>query len=661
MSISLQIKGPNFNGQMQIQHQEYAETIEIILDSDNLYKNVSTLFLRMKGQHFIVKGEGENAELHQIRGLSDRIKYFFNKSVEQKKVQYLISKTIRKLNTQIVIDEGLKGIYQVALQKIFFGDMARMSHAVYDRSCIEYSTTSGNTLISLLSPEFIEAEDKLQASMNVAAQVANKQELITAENQVIDDLLNVYRIAQRFSFNIGKDLKKLNGGSGSAYISAHHFDGKKIPSPENADKQIDGEMLVVKPFDEGPYGKNNPNPISTPIKQMFSMKKCLMGNMEYTAEHDCSILDRLFDIRVVPPTIISRNVNSKFFINASVKECSLQTFVKDSKPLGEYIGLPEWMHALPNRFIEWYLRTVLKPQLPTEELQFVAALIGLTEDTDSHFRNVLIKHKDTTDPNNVAARIFNEARFTDENPAAMPTSQEIKDFVDHLFENNNNQKLLQEFFRSAKNGVMFIKHDGGATHPHTHPTDYYETRFKYLMTLLLPDQQRFADTIKEHFKNPQEKFVKYIRQKALNDLQAVVPQIEKFHNYEGIKLLLDTWALVEKNSESHRTMTQQIQELILANLNFDGASADDRMHQEQSCAQHLGRIKNGLETRRDSWKLFAYFLKHDLPMRDSKNKKGFFDIKTKADYEKWLKNSAVVSDASVTQFNFEKLNSKSEV
>ncbi|MCH9610243.1 MAG: hypothetical protein S4CHLAM81_00520 [Chlamydiales bacterium] len=422
-----------------------------------------------------------------------------------------------------------------------------------------------------------------------------------------------------FAQSIGVKLKTVgDGGSGGARY-AFSRKGKKI--------------LVVKPDDEGPYGRNNPR-FSAYIKQFFlKIRSCLAENSEPVTEVSSFNMDRGFDLNIVPSTSV-RRLESGTFVKIKSKWCSVQAYVDGCKPMqaalgldsdrslikaiksvahsdevkGRFAGLKAYFRNLRNDLLwkvhqnflsresvaksfeeEGVFAENLQEVIGNKEEAFQRAfsrfvihnfLIG---DTDCHFDNWFVKKKKVEDTALVNLMKGKEIDFDH--------------FVDvRLFDENIFYQLHDALFHDEE-GFMIIKHDGGSSMPRRHPTSKFEVRLAYLFEVLPGMKEVFSQEIRELFQDGDRSAYETIAMIAIHNLVNITTadDFHTFWNDLNTRSSFKKWLFMADDDREAASRTA-----LAASLSRNHTGRD-KVWRHWHYNGHLRRIKGIVSTFRDRW------------------------------------------------------------
>ncbi len=568
--------------------------------------NLRMILSRKKGQKFEL---GDPEKLNQ-------------KAIERK-VQRVVTKTVKKLDGFLARTKVLNQTTQLVLKQIFshLSPLCRMNRTVFNRGALEEGCKIEKTLFPTLG-------DKRRALVNALKALRDSRTDKKEVEKIFMDL-----VFEEFIWSqqrLGIELERNgDGGSGGARYARDRF-GR--------------EILVVKPGDEGPHGVNNPQWYARFKRWVVSPKACLEGNSEPLAELESYLCDRYFDIWSVPPTEL-RYVISSDFVGKAVKECSLQMFVEGCTTLGDYIGVTPGQHGLPRSYLRWYCgsETDLGPftllptrskkrgkmlkKVPQALLQKVAEHNFLIEDTDCHTENILAKEASCAPADSTARRIFqHDATLTDE---------QIERFVETLFSEKGNQQLLEELLASEevevdgeKKKVYLIKHDGGSSNPHSHPSswDILSLRFKHLFEVL----PHFEASFENRKVIDESHYTNYLKEMGELCLKNILGRNEK-----GNPIYPNFWAEEKNRSLFHDFILKPFEyplTLITELCITSDVTEETQAELGWYFLYHLKRIHGNIRTRKES---FAVLKKH---MATTKSMRELFsNVRSQADFERELK------------------------
>lgn len=570
--------------------------------------NLVSLLERKKGEHITVRRGGIR------RG------FCHNKDQLRQK----ISQTLNELNLYFVENQATH-IQKVVLKHIFTkSSLSRMGEDLYDRGAIAEGSKLEEILAEIFHSNLLPEDfrfnltGKREELKRALKAYRNQHNKVEAKAAIKELFMNLVLAEYAFSYQLGLDLKTIgDGGSGGARYGRDRFARK---------------LVVVKPGDEGPHGRNNPR-LMAKIKRLFvSPRPSLIGNSEPQAEVDSYLLSERMGVDIVPPTEL-RYIPSHKFNGDHYKECSVQMFIRgNGEPpvtLGEYLGITPKMHLLPRFFLRWFLnKEGILRKIPQGLAERLAAHNLLIEDIDCHFDNVLVfqRGSDST----VFDRLF--------------ADQNVDGQIDLLFEggffkNNHGQSLLSALLYSEEveieglnKKIAFAKHDGGSSNPHRHPEGILEKRFKHFFEVHPRFSHQF--TLQEHFANRQQGFIEFLLEKGARALRNI-HTAEVFRNYWNNPVYrqnFKTWIL-ERGDNVNEARNAVLENLLEVNQVRDSAERERayRIHY----ISHLNRIHGSISTRIDSWKILQKNLRNGTSMRQA------LQVVTPQDFERELMNYTI--------------------
>ncbi len=439
-----------------------------------------------------------------------------------------------------------------------------------------------------------------------------------------------------FAQSLGIDLAVVgDGGSGGARYAFDRF-GHKI--------------LVIKPDDEGPYGRNNPR-WSAYLKQMFlRIRSCLAENSEPLTEKSSRQISQAFGIDIVPSTSVAK-ISSKQFVGSERKWCSVQAFVNGCQTMQKALGLTKgwnkyiWMFiqncckrekiakrfASGGRFAENLTRAINgKDKAFQRAFARFAIHNFLIGDTDCHFDNWLMTEKKVSDKRLIG--LFGEEEVGE---------QEIPDLVHTEFFTNSLFYQLQKLLLHAEDGLMIIKHDGGSSMPRRHPVSNFEVRLAYLFDVLPQMQEVFSEEIKSMFKDGDRTAYEAIAQVAIQNLvnSSMGSDFIAFWNRQESRKIFKEW-LFTGNPKQEKTLRVR----LATELAFLHDKRPRWWHWHYNT--HLIRIKGMADSFIDRWAaLIAHF--QEKPQQEpwvmqeqalavsNKTIKTLFGVKLDEDFERF--------------------------
>lgn len=478
-SMTRSEKKRNALGDVDFEKQNYKQT-------HDLYR----LFKRKRGT--IYTYDTKEQRLKKVKGIRQKISYIRYRSKEQQKVQSRVRTILFSLDRAISQKDSIYTetdekftVYQTIFRHFFFGkgSLARMNTKVYNRSSIP-ETKAETSLQTLLCPDLnVKKQELILALQNlrdylVSGDAQDLRELAhevlrLGKRERIEDFFELFHrgeyaelrleardalqaltfVESEFAKDLGLDLKRIgDGGSGGARFAFSRYGLK---------------LNVVKPYNEGPHGDDNPKWYA-PIKRWFgSAPSALKGNYEPSSEVLSDDFGKHFDIT---PSTHESKIYSEDFVNSHEKPASVQAFIEESKDLGSYLGinykanyLPRsWQRKLYEVLPESRLARWIKPELGNipyldEELLFRIGLHNfLVGDIDCHFGNILIKELNHKDVSPIASLMTPIYAQTDEMLEKMESiaDKDIESFVNRLF-HPGKKGLTEEQKKNLKSQYKF--------------------------------------------------------------------------------------------------------------------------------------------------------------------------------------------------------------
>ncbi len=428
---------------------------------------------------------------------------------------YWLDRDNQRARVKQIISDSF-GALEAALKSLNLNKTSRAGQALTDHlnsSLFSRFTTIRNDVFdrSIVKPNG-ELEAYFTANHLKLDVVKRREALKTAmktKEGVKEAFYQLAHAEETFSKELGLTFKLIiSGGSGGA---RRGFSRTAKP------------IVAIKPEDEGPYGVNNTS-FSSRIKRIFlSPRACIAGGADQRAEEMSYRTSELFKWNNVPPTHVE-SVDSASFNVLNKKECSVQLWLAGAKPLEAYLQQP-WLFNKVIRFAprccrSWFRSYLEKrkesiPQLPQALFEQSLLLKYLTGDIDSHFENMLIK---TASPEN---------EFIGKYRAGIATPEEVNFFVDHIFEEDRFDLLLEHLFASDGDTIL-VNHDGGASFPNQHPATcgldaYLSGRFRFLFEVLPQCNQPFVQEVGEDYlAKGDERLLKLISEMAMQELIGVI-------------------------------------------------------------------------------------------------------------------------------------------
>ncbi len=612
-------KDTRFSGFVDVvSKEEMAEGQLITLDLRNKKDNhnLRMLLKRKKGEIYQVDDKGF---LRKV-SLSQRAWYITDRTSHEKRVQQVVHATVSRLSDYLS-KKNIIAVHKFVIKQIFSpqSPLCRLNRNLFYRGIIK----EGSVLESLIDPEMKKKRKALQTAL-AAFQGSDPDEAkelkLGIETAFMDLVYQEFLFAQK----LGLDLERIgSGGSGGARFARDRY-GKKI--------------LVIKPEDEGPTGVNNPKWYARIKRLLISPKVCLEGNSEPIAELESWRCDRKFDIWCVPPTAII-DVESDDFVGRHHKKCSVQMFVENCTTLDKHLGIPSFLSSLPRHFLRWFfgskhdtgifdawgqridMKEWILERLPLLALILTAIHNFLIEDIDCHFENILVQLTPVT-KNGVFERLFAYEEVTDSKIGGICTD---------FFKKGNHQKLLANLLFSEqieidgeKHKISLIKHDGGASSPHSHPStwDFLSLRNKHLFEVL-PHFEELANKYKYVIEGREEDFKHYLIEKTEYALKAVLDSYEmesapdappSFRIFDAFWLTqanrrrLWAWIFAPASGDSYDAGRRQKD--MIATLRNIVETQNIKVGSDfpEYLEHHFTRIKDNLNTRIDSFRMVRAYL-----------------------------------------------------
>ena len=286
----------------------------MINSSLEVYKhNLTSLLERTRGQHFCVK----DGRLTVITGLCQHIKYCIKSTSNRNAVKTVITSLVKSIDKDNAIYEDIP-----ALKKLFYEKLGRLTTRVFDREAIT-----------------ADVEQKL-------ADILRKEEFAKDTDSPLQEAL----IRVRHAYLLGIDLKLVPEGSSGAYR------GKSIRGST--------PLVIIKPFDEGPYGINTPKRWTRIIRVIQNCFKCccwnltrksLRPNSEYLSEELASHTSDVLRLNVVPLTRILPTISRAFYRagpEGILKPGSCQLWQDKMITLASHLKNPKSGVILPGQQLE---------------------------------------------------------------------------------------------------------------------------------------------------------------------------------------------------------------------------------------------------------------------------------------------------------------------
>lgn len=391
-------------------------------------RNLQLLFLRQKGQRFLADREGK---LRLITSFWDKVRYFFNRFDEQKKVSLAITRTLRSLKPQ----ESDRKV----VERLFYERLKNLSTNVFDRGA-----GVSDEMEAFLAPELSRRKQEYSENKDDLAEYAWKVERV------------------RFALKLGVKFKPISQGTNGSYFGLDRYRKK---------------MVVFKPANEQGVSRKNPKLISRIKRKVchtFPVFKT-HGNIDRKNvcwfEIGASIVDRFLDLKIVPITRSETFTSDAYSEGCREKKGSCQLFVHGTTDAASAYGIPYWLpHALQTVLLNLFY-CFIPHSLKREQFEMLAIFDFLTGNQDRHFDNFLVKE------GNVVA-IDNSISFPFEKPSGYfskrfmyywghlpqsrtPFSKAAQSIVEKLADRTEREKLyrllevhLSSAFRDAQKNEM---------------------------------------------------------------------------------------------------------------------------------------------------------------------------------------------------------------
>lgn len=662
--------------------QEEMRRLKINFETWGKNENLWRLLTRRQGEGLRVNARGFLGRA-QLSSLSKK---------EKQAVQDLVNRTLSKLIRDF---EAVKmnRIHKIVLEHIFTkSPLTQMSRKMYDRSVIQ----EGSKLQKRLKPEYAAQKAKLEDALKNfndnfgrEAQESARVAMESTRVAIADELIRLSDCERELAQVLGLELKPVaEGGSGGAVYARDRL-GHKIQ--------------VIKRTDAGPFGPNNKSWTAWFKSFFISQRPCLDGNSEPLAEYDCYRLDSCFiHLHLVPPTKMG-DVQSASFDNEKIhcsiqmwidgcKTLSeyldfnahflprsfLRWYFDDEKyesklPQGlmERVGILDFLSENIDTHLENVLVKVLDDkkeddvldrllkgeEIAKEEIaEFVFHLFSNKETHKKYAKilphslmKLLIVHEDFDKHLDAILEILLDERRVDDfldrlfDKDKTVHPEEITNFVNQLFSRNWHQKLLERLFPSetTKSGkrVLLVKHDGGSSNPHSHPTswDLLSLRFKHFIEVLPSFKKPLSKEAKEAIFHPEkEAFQEFIYAKIEHGLESILSaRVAKIFWDLGNSTLVKEWVRsLEKMKESDMTtLEEKLMEAVHKEALERGkslSSKDIEMHKKYF-RRNLKRLQGNIRTRWESWIVLKIYAGNDgLSMRD------FLQVRTRSDFTRVL-------------------------
>jgi hypothetical protein len=571
-------------------HAQNAQRINLQCAEAN---NIKALINRQKGHIFNVR----DGKLCVVKGRFNRALYWLNKKKEQARVKTVVNRCLQSLEealSQVDLNhDQKKRVLRVFLCSAFrkdrFGAMSRLPQAIYDRSQIGFASRL-EELIDLDDRPLCQARDNLVRTLLEASgqQLAEKRALLAKAD------FDLRWAEARFADQLGLSFELISqGGSGGARVGRSRLGHK---------------LVVIKPGDEGPYGKNTPS-LSSRFKQwLLSPRSCLRGNSEPRAEQGSFRLSQSLGLDNVPYTQIE-GVRGDF-VGPKMKECSVQVFVNNATTLREHLNIKPFWQSLPislRSYARNHLASVPLPHVNEELFEFTAVMKFLSGDIDTHFENILIKTaRESADEAPNQGLIKNYLK-----PITDPQELDLRNLINKLYQTKDHYFLLDSLMRYQNQ--MLINHDGGASFVHSHPRrnwtldSYLSGRFRFLFEIHPAFSTPFSAELVRHFEQKQMTFIEFAIEQAIREGLSILCKDgsttafyrfwEKIENRDNFK------QFVLGRSDLNARIAR---DLYIARIGDLNVSADSGI--EKFFHQELVRIHGQVKTLLDRYKIFHYHL-----------------------------------------------------
>lgn len=520
----------------QDQACQQADRIQLAIADARIARNLTLLLNRQRGEILQADQDG-NCTLIGRFEFKARFNYWRHREAERARVKEVVDSALQALSQALNQCDDRHGALQEFLQSRFFkrreGTLARMRTDIYDRGLV-----TGALETFLAHKDWNRAKEALKITLKRCDGSAHDAlyEFCCQENLFAKDLGLRDRL-----IDIDFD------GSG----------GPRFGYSRRGDK-----IVVIKPGDEGPYGKNNPSWTSRFKQHFLSPRSCLRGNSEPFAEHFSSRISQVLGLNNVPRTHVEDVVGE--FRGPMRKECSVQLFVDGTKTLGKYLGVSRRWQSLPKCLRSCFRRHLASrplPEIPQELFEFGVLTKFLTGDIDTHFENMLIKKRDDEELNNEFLNAYDKG---------IATNEQIDAFVEGLFSDKRHYHLLDRLLKTRSDTHLWINHDGGASFPNAHPLSsgldgYLSLRFRFLFEALPACNHPFSQAVREAFLDPAQhrRFARFVLELGISELIGSIgddaPMFRRFWvNHKEDRVLFRNWLLEKEGDKELQVLARRL-------------------------------------------------------------------------------------------------------
>ncbi|MFN0065695.1 MAG: hypothetical protein ACKVOH_05615 [Chlamydiales bacterium] len=580
------------------------------LSGNGLYhQNFLRLLEHKQGESLIAK-EGR---LSVVATMAERWRCFWHRKEEQRKVQEVVSATLREL------EQRLAG-HQVEALRLFLrrqfqgnGPIARLGREIYDRGCVAERGNIERMLESNLVPRRDALITALMEVNRLKGIGAMEDQIAEAEDTAAMALHDLEFEEMRFAYSLGEDLKFVTkGGSGGARLGFSRWRQIAVPTAAGAVTMKDAPVQVAKPGDEGPYGKNNPQKgIVASFKRAFvGIRPCLRGNSEPLSEVGARVVSEGERYKIVPPTSV-RIIESKTFIGHSRKECSFQSFIFGCQTLRDILGISDFQRDWRRDRLQEEMADPSSASPKGERLARLGITSGLIGnlgthnfdlgDTDGHWENFFWMRKTIEHP--TIRAIFTGAPIE---------RAVVEEMVATMFTHHTHYQLHQAFF-CAENDVILVKHDGGSGLVNKHPTTNFEVRLAYLFKDMPQMREQFPVPVQQLFQDNHRFFRTQLRLGGLYISNFVEKHIfARFWASPVNRDLMKTWILGADNTAA------LAQALAAGHRAGIPAAAQEAVLESYTAfyQEKLLHLRGILSTRQERWQLEKAFVQTASPMRE---------------------------------------------
>lgn len=259
-----------------------------------------------------------------------------------------------------------------------------------------------------------------------------------------------------------------------------------------------------------------------------------------------------------------------------------------------------------------------------QKVQLLGAFDFLAGDTDCHDENFMVTQKRVIHP--TIRALFDLDKHTPD-----PTDEELQYLAAHLFDPRAVKKgepllfaqLMHAYLEGEDGETILVKHDGGSSLPHSHPTTAFQMRNAYKFARLPFMTKEFSEKTKAFVQNSDDSVIESMMllgaQNLLNICSA--EELKGFWAKVENRVLFKRWILLGDKGDEFamrdailETYNERIRK---AKQNCDASDGEDKKaakavldkklyeksQREKNLVRHLPRIRGIVKTMQTRWEL----------------------------------------------------------